>query len=228
MKYEMNKIYNEDCLPAMKQIPDKYFEWGIVDPPYGISVNVSMGRRKGDKKSDYHKFAGKDSEPPTEEYFKELFRISKNQIIWGANHFISKFAKDSANWVVWDKKFSNDVSFASAELAWCSLNGTIKIYKQSPQNFNRIHPTQKPVALYEWLLKTYAKKGDKILDTHLGSASSIIACKKLGFEYLGFELDEDYFKSASERIAKFEAQGNMFDIINEKTKTKQQNMFDTK
>lgn len=200
MKYELNTIYNEDCLQAMKRMPDKYFELAIVDPPYGIDVNVSMGRRKGNKKSNYHKFAGGDKEPPTEEYFKELFRVSKNQIIWGANHFISKFSKDSANWIVWNKLFSNDVSFASAELAWCSLMGTIKIYNKSPNSKDRIHPTQKPVALYEWLLYTYAKKGDKILDTHLGSASSIIACKKLGFEYMGFELDKEYFELAKKKI----------------------------
>lgn len=225
MKYELNKIYNEDCLEAMKQIPDKYFELCIVDPPYGIGVNVSMGRRKGDKKSNYHKYAGKDKLPPSEEYFTELFRVSKNQIIWGANHFISKFAKDSSNWIIWDKKFSNDVSFASAELAWCSLEGTIKIYTQSPLDKDRIHPTQKPVALYEWLLNNYAKKGDKILDTHLGSASSVIACKKLGFEYMGFELDKDYFDKAKERIEKFDSQGNLFEILNKQPKSKQESLF---
>jgi len=213
-KLEFNNIYCVDCMKILKLMPDKSIDLCIVDPPYGINVNISMGRRKGDKKSNYTKYSGEDKQPPSEEYFKELFRVSKNQIIWGANHFISKFSKDSANWIVWNKLFSNDVSFASAELAWCSLEGTIKIYTQSPLDKDRIHPTQKPIALYEWLLNNYAKKGDKILDTHLGSASSIIACKKLGFEYMGFELDEEYFNKAKERIEKFESQENLFDFIN--------------
>ena len=200
-------FYNRDCMEAMKEIPDNYFELAIVDPPYGINVNVSIGRKKGDKKRDYHKFHGKDTDAPSKEYFLELDRISKNQIIWGANYFIDRLpSPNNKSLIVWDKPFSN----SSAELAWCSLNETIKIYKQLPTSPSRILPTQKPVALYKWLLNNYAKKGDKILDTHVGSASSLIACYDLGFEYLGFELDEDYYNEALDRLTKHKSQMNMF------------------
>lgn len=222
MKYELNHIYNEDCLEAMKQIPDKYFDLCIVDPPYGIDINHNMGRRRGDKNSDYKKVDW-DNEPPRKEYFEELFRVSKNQIIWGANYFSMPPTKC---FIIWRKlQISSKMSFSMCEYAWASFDSTSKEYIGISNEKDKIHPTQKPVALYEWLLKNYAKKGDKILDTHLGSASSIIACKKLGFEYLGFELDPDYFKSASERIAKFEAQGNLFNILNEQPKTEQIDFF---
>lgn len=225
MKYELNNIYNEDCLEAMKQMPDKYFDLCIVDPPYGININNNMGRRKGDKKSNYKKINW-DYEPPKQDYFKQLFRISKNQIIWGGNYFKLPLTKC---FLIWNKPhISFKMSFSMCEYAWTSFDGTAKVWSGVSNEKNRIHPTQKPVALYEWLLNNYAKKGDKILDTHLGSASSIIACKKLGFEYMGFELDEDYFKSASERISKFEAQGNLFDILNEKPKLEQENLFKEK
>jgi len=230
-KLEFNNVYCVDCMKVLKLIPDKSIDLCIVDPPYGINADKMT---LGNGKRQLHR--GKwDSRPPDTTYFAELFRISKNQIIWGANHFISRMPIDSSCWIFWDKG-TGDNDYADGELAWTSFNSVVKkkfiswvgANAKEKNEVDRIHITQKPIALYEWLLKNYAHKGDKILDTHLGSASSIIACKKLGFEYLGFELDEDYFKSASERIAKFEAQGNMFDIINEKTKTKQQNMFDTK
>lgn len=205
-KYELNHIYNEDCLQAMKQIPDKYFELAIVDPPYGINISSNPIRQK-------HKKKKWDEKIPNEEYFDELFRVSKNQIIWGGNYFNMPATQ---NYIIWNKLQPMEFSLAMCELAWCSIQRPIKMFTYSVLiERNKIHPTQKPVALYEWLLKNYAQKGDKILDTHLGSASSIIACKKLGFEYLGFELDSDYFKSASERIAKFESQENMFDTLNE-------------
>ena len=212
---ELNKIYLMDCMEGMRQFPDKYFELAIVDPPYGISINNNMGRRKGDKKSDY-KDNYWDNKPPDDTYFKELFRVSKNQIIWGANHFISKIPFDSSCWIVWDKLFSEDVSFASVELAWTSFKTVSKRLQLSSQQLNRIHSCQKPIALYTWLLNNYAKQGDKILDTHLGSGSSVIACHKLGFEYIGFELDEDYFNAAQERIDNFKAQTNIFDLMGAK------------
>lgn len=206
---ELTGFYNMDCMEGMKEIPDKYFDLAIVDPPYGININHNIGRRKGDKPSDYKK-AYWDNQSPSEDYFKELFRITKNQIIWGSNHFISKFALDSSCWLMWDKKFSEDVSFAQYELAWTSFSSTAKKFETHPSDKHRIHPTQKPVALYKWILTNYAKPGDKILDTHVGSASSLIACYDLGFEYLGFELDEDYFRMATERLEKHKAQLNMF------------------
>ena len=206
---KLTGFYNMDCMEGMKQIPDKYFDLAIVDPPYGININHNIGRRKGDRPSDYKK-AYWDNQSPSEDYFKELFRITKNQIIWGGNHFISKFALDSSCWLMWDKKFSEDVSFAQYELAWTSFSSTAKKFEMHPSDKHRIHPTQKPVALYKWILTNYAKPGDKILDTHVGSASSLIACHDLGFEYLGFELDEDYYRMATERQEKHKAQLNMF------------------
>ena len=188
-----------DCIEGMKQYPDKYFELAIVDPPYGININVSMGRRKGDKKSDYHKFAGDDSSIPNKNYFDELFRVSQNQIIWGGN-YMTEFLKPSPCWLLWDKGFSEDVTFAQFELAWTSFSSSAKKYDKTPNQSNRIHPTQKPVSLYKWILSKYAKEGDNILDTHLGSASSRIACYDMGFEFIGFELDKDYFNASKKRF----------------------------
>jgi len=212
MKYKMNDIYNIDNMELMKEFPDNFFDLAIVDPPYGINVNNNMGRRKGDKPSTYAK-CDWDKKAPEQEYFDELIRVSKNQIIWGANHFISKIPYDSSCWIVWDKLFSADVSFASVELAWTSFNSVTKRFTMSSNQQNRIHPTQKPVELYNWLLQNYAKKGNKILDTHLGSASSVIAIEQspLELEYVACELDKDYYNSAVKRIADFKAQISMFE-----------------
>ena len=205
MKYELNRLYNEDCMVAMKSIPDKYFDLAIVDPPYGININNNMGRRKGDKKSNYKEVYW-DKETPSKDYFDELFRVSKEQIIWGANYYIDKL-KPTKSFITWVKpQISEKLSFSMSELAWTSHNKTSKVIELYSVEKNRIHPTQKPVALYSWLLNNYAKEGDKILDTHVGSASSLIACHRLGFDYLGFELDEDYFNKASERLEKEKSQ----------------------
>ena len=210
MKTQLLDIRNCDCMELMAQYEDNYFDLAIVDPPYGISVNVSMGRRKGDKKSDYHKFAGGDKEAPNREYFDELRRVSKNQIIWGANHFISRMPINSPCWIMWDKGFSEDVSFAQFELAWTSLSGSCKKFDGHPNAQDRIHPTQKPVKLYDWLLSRYAEKGQKILDTHMGSGSIAIACHYAECPLVACELDPDYYKSACERIAKETAQMTLF------------------
>lgn len=204
------RLLNMDCMEYMATLPDNYYEMAIVDPEYGINVNHNMGRRKGNKPSDYKKVEW-DSKPPAKEYFNEVFRVSKNQIIWGANHFMDLISKRSSCWIVWDKLFSVDVSFASAELAWTSFDSVVKKYTQSPLDATRIHPTQKPIKLYEWLLTNYAKTGDKILDTHGGSFSSAIACNNLGFEFVGMELDEDYYKTAVERVKKANQQIRMFE-----------------
>lgn len=201
-KFEYGQITlrNEDCLEYLKKLPDKHFKLAIVDPPYGINVNHNIGRRKNIKKSSYAKVDW-DTEAPSLEYFNELFRVSNNQVIWGANHFIDKIPIASSCWLIWDKLFSNKVSFASAELAWTSFNSTVKRFALSSRDKNRIHPTQKPVELYEWILNNYAKKGDCILDTHLGSASSAIAAYNLGFKFTGIEINKEYYKAAVARFS---------------------------
>ena len=201
-------------MELMKRYPDNYFDLAIVDPPYGININVSIGRRKGDKKSNYHKFAGNDSSIPSEEYFNELFRISKNQIIWGGN-YMTDFLYPSSCWLLWDKGFSEDVTFAQFELAWTSFKSSAKKYDfNAAANRNRIHPTQKPVKLYEWLLMNYAKQGDKILDTHLGSGSIAIACHNLGFDLTACELDTEYYNNALKRLQQHQAQLTMGEFNN--------------
>jgi len=204
------KVSNEDNMALMARYPDNHFDLAIVDPPYGIDINVNMGRRKGDKKSDYHKFAGEDRETPNENYFKELFRVSINQIIWGGNYMIENLYS-SPCWLLWDKGFSEDVTFAQYEMAWSSFKSSAKKYDfNAAANRNRIHPTQKPVALYKWLLDNYAKEGDKILDTHLGSGSIAIACHDYKFDLTACELDSDYYNSAYKRFKQHSAQQALF------------------
>lgn len=191
-------LYNMDCMELMAKYPDKYFDLAIVDPPYGISVNMNMGLRKGKKKNRQQK--DWDNETPTDKYFEELFRVSNNQIIWGGNYFE---LPPTPCFLIWDKKQPEGVSFASCELAWTSFDSVAKTFYKHPVNadlMKRIHPTQKPVALYKWLLDKYAKQGDKILDTHLGSGSIAIACHDYGFELVGSELDKDYFEASIKRI----------------------------
>ena len=205
---ELSGFFNMDCVEGMKQIPDKYFDLAIVDPPYGIGAGkMTMGSGK-------HKFSKSknwDSEIPRHDYFEELERVSKNQIIWGGNYFTEALPV-TKHWIVWDKLNPN-LSFAEGELAWVRSGKNLRIFKHYSamvEDGGKIHPTQKPVKLYKWLLKNYAKPGDKILDTHVGSASSLIACHDLGFEYLGFELDPDYYRMATERLETHKAQLNMF------------------
>lgn len=206
------QIYNEDCLPAMRQMKDNEFDLAIVDPPYGIGEsNKDFSSRS--KLADANKYQPKewDKEPPSPEYFKELFRVSKNQIIWGANHFLGK---TSPAWVVWDKDNGmND--YADCELAWTSFNKAVRKFKYRWNGMlqedmrnkeHRIHPTQKPVALYKWLLKNYAKTGDRILDTHLGSGSIAIVCWDMGFDLVGYEIDKDYYEAAMKRFKNHTAQ----------------------
>lgn len=203
MKYQINTLYNMDCMEAMKDIPDKYFDLAIVDPPYGIGISSNPVRQSHTKKQW-------DSNVPDSIYFEELKRVSKNQIIWGGNYYN---LPPTQNYIVWNKLQPMDFSLAMCELAWCSIQRPIKMFTYSVlTERNKIHPTQKPVALYEWLLNNYAEKGDKILDTHVGSASSLIACYNLGFDYLGFELDEDYYNAALKRIEK---RKNQMDIFND-------------
>jgi site-specific DNA-methyltransferase (adenine-specific) len=197
-----SEVFNMDCIDGMKQYPDNYFELAIVDPPYGIGLDGGqIGYSKHDKK-DW------DNKHPDEIYFKELFRVSQNQIIWGFNHFMHMLKPTKA--VIFWNKHQNGY-FAEGELAWCSL-GTVKYFDRAYQKDigNKIHPTQKPKELYKWLLVNYAKQGDKILDTHLGSGSSRIAAYDLGFEFTGFELDEDYFKASEKRFKQHTDQLTLF------------------
>jgi len=203
------KISNECNMELMSRYEDNHFDLAIVDPPYGININVSMGRRKGDKKSDYHKFAGNDSSIPSSKYFQELKRVSKNQIIWGGN-YMTEHLSPSSCWLLWDKGFSEDVTFAQFEMAWTSFKTSAKKYDKHPNQLNRIHPTQKPTSLYEWIIMRYAKEGDKILDTHLGSGSIAIACHNLKFDLTACELDKEYFDSAMKRIKRHQQQIQMF------------------
>ena len=198
-------ITNECNMELMSRYEDNHFDLAIVDPPYGIDINVSMGRRKWDKKSDYHKFAGNDSSIPSAEYFIELKRVSKNQIIWGGN-YMTEHLSPSSCWLLWDKGFSEDVTFAQFEMAWTSFKSSAKKYDKHPNQLNRIHPTQKPTSLYEWILMRYAKEGDKILDTHLGSGSIAIACHNLKYDLTACELDKEYFEAAIKRLNNHTAQ----------------------
>lgn len=209
------RVFNMNCMDGMKETQDKFYDLAIVDPPYGIGVNHSMGRRKKDRASG-HKPAIWDHSAEDPEYFYELIRISKNMIIWGANHFLDRipFLLNSPCWLMWDKGFSEDVSFAQFELAWTSFDTTCKKF-DTPTNtygLKKIHPTQKPVQLYKWLLKNYAKEGDKILDTHLGSQSSRIAAFDMGFDFTGYELDKDYFEAGCKRFEQHKAQLKLFPV----------------
>ncbi len=198
---DLPQFINADCMDVMKEIPDKYFELAIVDPPYGIGISSNPVRQAHEKKSW-------DSATPDFRYFDELKRVSREQIVWGGNYYQMP---PTQNYIVWDKRQPHDFSLAMCELAWCSIQKPIKMFSYSVlTERGKIHPTQKPVALYRWLLKNYAKPGDKILDTHVGSASSLIACEEYGFDYLGIELDPDYYHAAKKRLETFKAQGRLF------------------
>jgi len=196
-------------MEGMKQFPDKFFELAIVDPPYGIGDKFKGG---ANGKMNFNEIVNKawDS-APSAEYFKELFRVSKNQIIWGGNYFD---LPPTRCFITWDKEISENFTLAMAELAWTSFDKLAKIFRLSvPKDGLKIHPTQKPVALYKWLLTNYAKQGDKILDTHAGSASSLIACRDMGFEYVGYEIDTDYYNAATKRLEAAKAQVNIIDLL---------------
>ena len=211
------KLHNCDCMELMKNTPDKYYSLALVDPPYGIGASKgTWGSSNKGKITNYGKKKW-DSISPDEEYFNELIRISKNQIIFGANHFISKIPFDSSCWIVWDKDNTGD--FADCELAWTSFNTSVRKFKfrwngmlqEDMKNKElRIHPTQKPVQLYKWLLQKYAKEGDKILDTHFGSLSIGIACHDLHFDLTACELDKEYYEAAKKRLIWHQKQLNLF------------------
>ena len=207
----MIELIHGDCMDVMARYPDNYFDLACVDPPYGIGVNHNMGRRKGQKHSGYAP-AVWDSQPPNPEYFDLLHRKAKKLIVWGANHFIDNFPFmcNSPCWLMWDKGFSDEVTFAQFELAWTNFDTTCKKYDKSPNDKNRIHPTQKPIKLYEWLLTNYAEKGQKVLDTHAGSMSSVIACHYFGCDITAIEIDKDYFEAGKKRVEEETRQEALF------------------
>ena len=211
----MLTITNEDNMELMARYPDNHFELAIVDPPYGIKDSKRI--RNDNKGRGLDRWKNKNNiewdNKPKEEYWKELFRVSKNQIVWGANNFIMP---PSEYFLIWNKKQTVD-NFASAEYAWVSmgLKTPAKVFDYGINKHNsidKIHPTQKPVALYKWLLDKYAKQGDKILDTHLGSGSIAIACHDYGFDLTACELDKEYFDKAMERINNHTKQTKLFTI----------------
>jgi len=207
-------IYNEDCLQALKAMADKQFDLAIVDPPYGIGMDSTHFKTKSSnaKPNDYGK-KDWDNAIPNKEYFNELLRVSRHQIVWGGNYFVENLTNSSC-WVVWDKDNGNSIH-ADCELAWTSFKTGVKKVKwlwhgMRQQNMKnkekRIHPTQKPVALYRWLLYEFAKEGDKILDTHLGSGSIAIACWDMGYDLTAYEVDKEYYDNACKRLETHKAQ----------------------
>lgn len=210
-----SEAYNMDCMEFMRSLPDKAFDLAVVDPPYGIGVDGQKGRydfknpkhsRKSHAKKDW------DREIPPQEYFDELFRVSKNQIILGANYFVKYLHEGHKGWIVWDKG-QHDLTMSDCELAYSSFDVPTRVFVKNRVVLKKegtIHPTQKPVALYKWLLSKYAKPGDKILDTHLGSGSSRIAAYDLGFDFVGCEIDKVYFELEEKRFEEHTAQTRLF------------------
>ena len=217
----MIRLHNQNCMKAMKEAPDDFWDLAIVDPPYGIHkklLTTSTKRNRSNKFALLYMEKNWDRERPTKKYFDELIRVSKNQIVWGGNYFADKLPI-SRGWIIWHKK-GEKMTVINNELAWTSFDRAIKTFERGyfldngfmvRENVNvRIHPTQKPIQLYEWLLSKYAKKGFSILDTHLGSGSSAIAAHRMGFEFDGYEIDRDYFEGAENRLREEQKQLLLF------------------
>ena len=224
-----SEVFNTDCLEYMRTLPDKAFQLAIADPPYGIGCDGKIGSDNNGKCGDYTQKEW-DTDAPDKEWFDELRRISRHQIIWGANHFISRIPIDSPCWIVWDK--DNTGNFADCELAWTSFPTSVRKFKfrwngmlqeNMAHKEERIHPTQKPVALYAWLLNKFAKPGDRIFDPMMGSQSSRIAAYKMGFDYVGCELDKEYFDKGCERFNR-ECKGEI--VTKDGNIVKQMSLFD--
>lgn len=198
-------LYNADCMDILRELPDKQFDLAIVDPPYGISVNPNMGIRRGQSKR--HENIKWDDNIPPPAYFDELFRVSSNQIIWGGNYFPLPPCR---HFIFWDKMNPPGLSFSDGEMAWTSFSKAIRKVCLNNAYAGKIHPTQKPVALYKWLLANYAKPGDRILDTHGGSMSSAIAAHDMGFEMTIIEKDPEYYTTARRRLQWHQAQLKLF------------------
>ena len=198
------ELWLGDCMDYMATLPDKAFDLAIVDPPYGIGISSNPVRQQHTKKAW-------DAGIPDAKYFSELMRVSNNQIVWGGNYFLD-YLGATQGFLIWDKVQPHDFSLAMCEMAWSSIQAPAKLWRRSVlAEQGKIHPTQKPIGLYEWLLTNYAKQGQRILDTHLGSGSSAIAANGLGFEFVGIELDADYYAAACRRIEQAYAQPRLFE-----------------
>lgn len=210
-----SEVYLMDCVAGLRHYPDNYFDLAVVDPPYGINISNggSYYNLKGKRPNNPHTKKDWDKSIPPPEYFKELFRVSKNQIVWGGN-YMTEYLHPSRCWIFWDKvKFVDN--YADGELAWTSFDANTKKVEIQHHGFltkdgTSIHPTQKPVMLYEWIYQKFAKTGDLILDTHCGSQSSRIAADKAGLNFVGFEIDEEYFNAANKRFDNFKSQTRLF------------------
>lgn len=209
-------IHNMDCMELLKATPDKFYDLALVDPPYGIGIDgqkETVNKERNPKQNRKHHLTKNwDSSIPNADYFSELERVSKNQIIWGANYFVSHLKLAKKGWIFWFKG-QEGLTMSDGELAYSSFDKPtrqVNINRVELLKDGTIHPTQKPVKLYEWLLTNYAKPGDKILDTHLGSMSSVIACLNLGYEITGCELDKDYFEAGIKRVEQSQKQQRMF------------------
>ena len=206
----MNIAYNVDCMEYMATLPDKAFDLAVVDPPYGIEKGFSATSRI----AKYGQMESVNDQKPNKEYFEQLFRVSKNQIVFGYNH-LSNLLPPTKEFLFWYKHQPVD-TYSDGELAWTSFKKTAKCFDFpffggiGTDKDGRIHPTQKPVALYMWIYRQYATHGDKILDTHLGSGSSRIAAYKMGFDFVGCEIDKEYFKMQEERFENYTAQTSLF------------------
>lgn len=204
-----NEVFNMDCIEGMKNYPDKYFDLAVVDPPYGLGLRTVNGGSKKNTQTKYIldlKNKNWDNEIPKIEYWENLFRVSKNQIVWGGNYFGLPAHR---TFIVWDK-MTYIPTMSQIEQAWTSFNSPARIIKINSNQNDRIHPTQKPVALYDWIFHNYAEPGQKIIDTHLGSGSSRIAADKYGLEFIGFELDPEYFEKAEKRFQDYKSQLKLF------------------
>jgi site-specific DNA-methyltransferase (adenine-specific) len=213
---ESSSIFMMDCVSAMKNYPDNYFDLAVVDPPYGIgrSGQIETFTKNPKHKRKHFIDKGWDSIIPDKEYFNELFRVSENQIIWGANYF-TKYLKPSMGWIFWDK--GQDLSMSDGEIGFTSFNRALRRIKinrcQLMVEGGTVHPTQKPIKLYDWIFKNYAETGMKVLDTHLGSGSSRIAAHKAGMDFTGFEIDEDYFRASNKRFKDYHSQLTLFSHV---------------
>lgn len=205
------ELHNVDCLPFMKQCEDKQFDLAIVDPPYGIDWMKQIENPNTKANWKVHEKKDWDKNIPQQEYFEELFRVSKNQIVWGGN-YMTEYLPPSPCWLIWDKM--QEFTGAVFEMAWTSFKSPAKAFRMSRveayANKNKIHPTQKPERLYEWILDRYANEGDLILDTHLGSGSIAVACDKMGYDLVGLEIDKDYFDKANKRLKPYRNQQTLF------------------